>query len=208
VGSVTADRRHRRQCQPAKDDYQRLLIENLVAANQQATRNFHTLLKTITPANETGSIATASNSDLTIGGSTLVDRGLQSVQERPSSPDTVEASSQRPRAPDTNEAERARNMPASDDRGNDNFMISNTYSATETTMACLKRIQQALDQFEASEENLKSASQIAVSIELCRPISDSNIQASKRKQWEVASISRRLDGGRLEAGLSHKFSQA
>lgn len=30
-----------------KDDYQRVLIENLVQANQEATRNFQTLLRTI-----------------------------------------------------------------------------------------------------------------------------------------------------------------
>ena len=59
-GSVAADRRDRKQAQPPKDEYQQLLIENLVAANQEATRNFHTLLKTIGPANETSSIATVS----------------------------------------------------------------------------------------------------------------------------------------------------
>jgi Synaptobrevin len=203
VGSVTADWRYRKQSQPVNDDYQRLLIENLVAANQEATRNFHTLLKTIGPANETSNIAAASTSDLSIGGSTIMAQEVQWDQEHPKSLSTMEANSGRQRAPDTNKVEHARDIPASDDdRSVDKFAISDKYSATETTMACLKRIQQALDQFEASEENLKSASQIAVSIEVFKHISYSDFQARKRKPWEVASIARRLNDKELEAGLS------
>jgi vesicle-associated membrane protein 4 len=102
----------------------------------------------------------------------------------------------------------ARDIPASnEDPSVDKFTISDKYSATETTMAYLKRIQQALDQFEASEENLQSASQIAVSIEVFKRISYSDFQARKRKPWEVASIARRLDGKGLEAGLSDKSPQ-
>ena len=79
--------------------------------------------------------------------------------------------------------------------GNDvgEFTIPSTSSATETTMACLKRIQQALDQFEASEETLKSSRQIAVSIEVYKHILDADIQAGKRKRWEVAHIRRQYD---------------
>jgi vesicle-associated membrane protein 4 len=205
---VTANRRHRKQSQPTKDDYQRLLIENLVAANQEATRNFHTLLKTIGPANETSSIAAASTSDLSIGGSTIMAQEVEWGQEQPKSLATMEANSGRQRAPDTNKVEHARDILASgDDRSVDKFTISDIYSATETTMACLKRIQQALDQFEASEENLKSASQIAVSIEVFKHISCSDFQTRKRKPWEVASIARRLDGKELEAGFSDKSPQ-
>jgi hypothetical protein len=208
VGSVTADRRDRKQIQPAKDDYQRLLIENLVAANEEATRNFHTLLKTIGPANETSSIAAASTSDLSIGGSTIMAQEVGWGQEQPKSLATMEANSGRQRAPDTNMVEHARDILASDDdRSADKFTVSDKYSATETTMACLKRIQQALDQFEASEENLKSASQIAVSIEVFKHISYSGFQARKRKPWEVASIARRLDDKELGAGLSDKSPQ-
>ena len=120
----------------------------------------------------------------------------------------MEANSGRRRAPDTNKVEHARDILASDDDLSvDKFTILDKYSATETTMACLKRIQQALDQFEASEENLKSASQIAVSIEVFKHISYSDFQARKRKPWEVASIARRLDGKELEAGLSDKSPQ-
>jgi calmodulin len=126
---------------------------------------------------------------------------LQSVQEQP-----VKASFQRQRVPATNEAEHASSMPAYDDRGNDNLMVSNNYSTTETTTACLKRIQQALHQFEASEEYLESATQIAVSIELCKHVSDTNIQARKDMPCEVASIARRSDDGRLETGPSIRFS--
>jgi hypothetical protein len=199
---------NRKQSRPAEDDYQRLLIENLVAANQEATRNFHTLLKTIGPANETSSIAAASTSDLSIGGSTIMAQEVGWGQEQPKSLAIMEANSGRQRAPDTNMVERARDILASDDdRSADKFTISDKYSATETTMACLKRIQQALDQFEASEESLKSASQIAVSIEVFKHISYSDFQARKRKPWEVASIARRLDGKELEAGLSDKSPQ-
>jgi hypothetical protein len=104
VGSVTADWRHRKQSQPAKDDYQRLLIKNLVAANQEATRNFHTLLKTLGPANETSSIA-ASTSDLSIGGSTIMAQEVQWDQEQPKSLATMEANCERRRASDTNKVE-------------------------------------------------------------------------------------------------------
>jgi vesicle-associated membrane protein 4 len=129
-------------------------------------------------------------------------------QEQPKSLATMEGDSGRQRAPDTNKVEHARDILASDDdRSFDKFTISDKYSATETTMACLKRIQQALNQFEASEENLKSASQIAVSIEVFKHISRSDFQARKRKPWEVASIARRLDGKELEAGLSDKSPQ-
>ena len=129
-------------------------------------------------------------------------------QEQPKPLATMEANSGRQRAPETNKAEHARDILASDnDRSADKFTISDKYSATETTMACLKRIQQALDQFEASEEYLKSASEIAVSIEVFKHISCSDFQARKRKPWEVASIARRLDGKELEAGLSDKSPQ-
>jgi hypothetical protein len=129
-------------------------------------------------------------------------------QEQPKSLATMEANSGRQRAPDTNMVEHARDILASDDdRSADKFTVSDKYSATETTMACLKRIQQALDQFEASEENLKSASQIAVSIEVFKHISYSGFQARKRKPWEVASIARRLDDKELGAGLSDKSPQ-
>jgi Synaptobrevin len=203
VGSVTADWKYRKQSLPVNDDYHRLLIENLVAANQEATRNFHTLLKTIGPANETGSIAAASTSDLSIEGSTIMAQEVQWNQEQPKSLTTMEANSGRQRAPDTNKVEHTRDIPASDDdRSVDKSTIPDKHSATETTMACLKRIQQALDQFEASEENLKSASQIAVSIEVFKHISCSDFQAGERKPWEVASISRRLNGKELEVGLS------
>ena len=201
--SVTADSGYRKQSLPANDDYQRLLIENLVAANQEATRNFHTLLKTIGPANETSSIAAASTSDLSIGGSTIMVQEVQWDSEHPKSLTTMEANSGRQRAPDTNKVEHAHDVPASgDDRSVDTFTITDKYSATETTMACLKRIQQALDQFEASEENLKSASQIAVSIEVFKHITCSSFQPGERKPWEVASITRRLSGKELELGLS------
>jgi hypothetical protein len=128
---------------------------------------------------------------------------VQWDQEQPKSLTTMEANSGRRRAPDTNKAEHARDVPASgDDRSVDKFTISDKYSATETTMACLKRIQQALDQFEASEENLKPASQIAVSIEVFKHISCSDFRAGERKPWEVASIARHLNGKELEASLS------
>ena len=62
-------------------------------------------------------------------------------------------------------------------------------------MACLKRIQQALDQFEASEENLKSAGHIAVSIEVYKRMLHGDGEARKRKPWEIAYIKWREDAG-------------
>ena len=135
-------------------------------------------------------------------------REVQWDQEQPKSLITMEANSGRQRAPDTNKVEHARGIPASDDdRSVDKFTTSDKYSATETTIACLKRIQQALDRFEASEENLKSASQIAVSIEVFKHISYSDSQAGERKPWQVASITRRLSGKELELGLSDEDIQ-
>ena len=189
----SADLRHRKQSQPSKDEYQRLLIENLVAANQEATRNFQTLLKTIGPADENSSIMTASTREMSIGESTLVAQEEPSDLEQTRFVVTEQASSKYPRAPDTGVTERSRDLDGSDGIGIGESAISSTNSATETTRACLKRIQQALDQFEASEENLKSAGQIAVSIEVYKHILDSDIEAKRQKPWEVAQIRRQYD---------------
>jgi hypothetical protein len=198
-----ADCRRRKQSQPPKDDYQRLLIENLIAANQEATRNFQTLLRTIGPSDETGSIMTTSTRKLSIGESTLVAEVAPSDEVQAWSMVTEEANPKRRAPPETNLAERPRGMPSLDeDSGSSQFAISGTSSATETTMACLKRIQQALDQFEASEENLKSARQIAVSIEVYKHILQSDIDARMRKPWEVVSIARREDGNAFRQGRS------
>jgi vesicle-associated membrane protein 4 len=59
----------------------------------------------------------------------------------------------------------------------------------------LKRIQQALDQFEASEENLKSAGHISVSIEVYKRMLHGDGEARKRKPWEIAYIKWREDAG-------------
>jgi hypothetical protein len=184
-----ADQWRRKYSQPSKDDYQRLLIENLVAANQEATRNFQTLLRTIGPGDETSSIRTTSTRKLSISGSTMGDQGPPSDQLLTMSIVTEEVDSKRPRALETNSAALSRDMPTSDeDRGEGQFTISDSSSATETTMACLKRIQQALDQFEASEDSLKSAKQLAVSIEVYKHMLHSDIESRKREPWEVASI--------------------
>jgi vesicle-associated membrane protein 4 len=198
-----ADCRRRKQSQPPKDDYQRLLIENLITANQEATRNFQTLLRTIGPGDETGSIMTTSTRKLSVGESTLVAEGAPSDEVQAWSMVTEEANPKRRAPPETNLAERPRGMLSLDeDSGSSQFTISGTSSATETTMACLKRIQQALDQFEASEENLKSARQIAVSIEVYKHILQSDIDARMRRPWEVVSIARREDGNAFRQGRS------
>ena len=177
-----ADIRHRKQSQPPKDDYQQLLIENLVAANQEATRNFQTLLRTIGSSDETGCIMTTSTRELSIG---------ESAEMRTSSSLAEETDFKRRRASELSLAEQPRDMPApNEDSGIGQFMISGTSSATETTMACLKRIQEALDQFEASEDKIASATQMKVSIEVCKHILHSEAGPRVRKPWEVASIVR------------------
>ena len=190
---VTANQRQRKHSHPPKDDYQRLLIENLVAANQEATRNFQTLLRTIGPANETNSIMAMSTTDMSVGGSTLV------AQEEPLGPEqtrsivTEHANFKQPRATDSSVTERSRDMGDYEGTENGEFITSSTDSATETTRACLRRIQQALDQIEASEESLESASQIAVFIEVFKHTIDSDMEAKMRRPWEVAQIRRQYD---------------
>jgi hypothetical protein len=107
-----------------------------------------------------------------------------------------EASLKQTSAPKPSARELSHNVAALEDNdGIAQFAISDTALATETTMACLKRIQQALDPFEASEENLKSARQIAVSIEVYKHILRSDVEARTRKPWEIAYIKRREDEG-------------
>lgn len=166
-----------------------------MAANQEATRNFHALLRTIGPGDETSSIRTTSTKELSIGGSTLGDQGPSSDQLQTSSLITEGADSKRQRALETNSTVRSRGMQASgEDVGNAQLMVSGSSSATETTIACLRRIQQALDQFEASEDSLKSAKQLAVSIEVYKHMLQPDIESRKREPWEIASIVVRRTG--------------
>lgn len=183
--SVIADPKRRKQRQPPKDDYQRLLIENLVAANQEATRNFQTLMRTIGPGDETNSMTAASTREHSIRESVL--GGQKELSD-------LVPSLKQTSAPKLSARELSPNIAASEDNGGiTQFVISDTALATETTMACLKRIQQALDQFEATEENLKSARQIAGSIEVYKHILYSDVEARTRKPWEMAYIKRRED---------------
>ena len=162
------------------------------------------LLKPIGPADETSSIMTVSTRNVSIGESTLVAQEEPSDLEKTRFVVTEQANSNYSRTPDTVVAERSRDLDAYDGIEIGDSAISGANSATETTRACLKRIRQALDQFEASEESLKSARQIAVSIEVYKQILDSDIEAKKQNPWEIAQIRRHYDTA-LDAGQAGEF---
>jgi hypothetical protein len=153
--SVTANQLRRKQRQAPHDDYQRLLIENLVAANQEATRNFQTLMRTIGPGDGAVSMTATPARQHSIREFILVKQRDASDLAQPMSTSNREASLKQPNAPEPSARELPRSIIAPEDNGSiTQFAVPGTASATETTTACLKRIQQALDQFKASEENL------------------------------------------------------
>jgi hypothetical protein len=153
-------------------------------------------MRTIGPDDETNSITTTSTREHSVSEFTLVGQQEPSGSVQTMSAFNKNASLNKPSASKMSGRELSRNIIALEDGGSiSQFPLSDKASATETTMACLKRIQQALDQFEASEENLKSARQIAVSIEVYKHILHNDVEARKRKPWEIAYIKRREDGG-------------
>ncbi|KAK5191872.1 hypothetical protein LTR72_008494 [Exophiala xenobiotica] len=166
--------------------YQKMLIENLIRANQEATRNYETLLKTIEARENTlndGHSGTRDPEDgASIAGTTI---NMSSISDLEPPASTVAISND-------NTPINLEQVPA--DEG----------SEVESTMrACLKRIEDTLLPFEQSDSAATSEPRIGVRIELEKEVSA--IRPETRgppKPWVGLSIARKDAPSPLETHLA------
>lgn len=152
-----------------------MLIENLIRANQEATRNYETLLKTIGArenALSDGASGTREPEDgASIAGTTINMSSISDLQP-PSSTIAI-----------------------SNDDAAMNLEQAPAYKGSEvesTIRACLKRIEDTLLQFEQSDFASTSEPRIAVRIELEKEVAKSESETRELpKPWVVLSIVRK-----------------
>ncbi|KAK5233538.1 hypothetical protein LTR47_005160 [Exophiala xenobiotica] len=167
-------------------DYQKMLIENLIRANQEATRNYETLLKPIEARENTlndGHSGTRDPEDgASIAGTTI---NMSSISDLEPPASTVAISND-------NTPINLEQVPA--DEG----------SEVESTMrACLKRIEDTLLPFEQSDSAATSEPRTGVRIELEKEVSA--IRPETRgppKPWVGLSIARKDAPSPLETHLA------
>jgi hypothetical protein len=152
-----------------------MLIENLIRANQEATRNYETLLKTLGARENTlsdGHSGTRDREDgASIAGTTI---NMSSISDLEPPASTIATSNH-------NTPINLEQVPADEGR-----------EVESTIRACLKRIEDALLQFEQSDPAAASEPRIGVRIELEKEVS--KIRPETRgipKPWVVLSIVRK-----------------
>ena len=152
-----------------------MLIENLIRANQEATRNYETLLRTIGARENALSDEARGTREAADGASiagTTINMSSISDLEPPAS--TIAISN-------SDAAMNLEQPPA--DEGSE---------VESTIRACLKRIEDTLLQFEQSDLAAASEPRIAVSIELEKEVSRSQPETRELpKPWVVLSIVRK-----------------
>jgi hypothetical protein len=152
-----------------------MLIENLIRANQEATRNYETLLKTLGARENTLSDGHSGTRDpedgASIAGTTI---NMSSISDLEPPASTIPISNH-------NTPINLEQVPA--DEGSE---------VESTIRACLKRIEDTLLQFEQSDSAAASEPRIGVRIELEKEVSKPQPEAhGPPKPWVVLSIVRK-----------------
>jgi hypothetical protein len=166
-----------------KDDYQRVLIENLVQANREATRNFQTLLRTIgSGENEKSMEMPPMQQD--------INPTIQTASSSQNQPRSLDEPSMSPLSPEQGPPPAYITTMASTMSALPQITLNSPKSAAaeivlaaESTAACLKRIGKALNQFDRSGP--ASMHPTRVSIEL---LQDLESAPGKVPPWTVLSI--------------------